>query len=285
MARIRSTHPGQWTDEDFVQCSPLTRLLVLALRNEADDHGVFEWKPLTIKMRLFPVDNVNVDEMLAEAEKFSQIQKFEVDGKSYGAIRNFCKYQRPKKPTYIYPLPNSMALFVACSDTSTEPVPHQFPTSTEKSPQRKEEGGREGGREEKKEHALRAVDSSREDFEAFWQAYPHKIGKGQAVKAFKAAIRKVPIAEMLEGIKRYVAHKPTDIAFCNPATWLNGERWLDQVAVVTPIANGGNPEVSRWKARVTGYQKNRFWLADQWGPPPDSPGFKGPRDILQQSAA
>ena len=31
MARIRSLHPGQWTDEAFVQCSAFARLLALGL--------------------------------------------------------------------------------------------------------------------------------------------------------------------------------------------------------------------------------------------------------------
>ena len=57
MARIRSLHPGQWTDEAFVAVSPLARLLALGLRNEADDEGVFPWKPVTLRMRLLPADN------------------------------------------------------------------------------------------------------------------------------------------------------------------------------------------------------------------------------------
>ena len=56
MPRIRSVHPGQWTDENFVSCRPTARLLALGLRNEADDQGIFEWKPLTLKMRLFAAD-------------------------------------------------------------------------------------------------------------------------------------------------------------------------------------------------------------------------------------
>lgn len=55
MARIRSTHPGQWTDEGFISCSPLARLLCLGIRNGADDQGIFEWKPATLNLRLLPV--------------------------------------------------------------------------------------------------------------------------------------------------------------------------------------------------------------------------------------
>ncbi|NUB17224.1 hypothetical protein GAY28_35745, partial [Azospirillum brasilense] len=105
MARIRSTFPGQWTDEDFVGCQPLARLLIIGLRNEADDQGVFEWKPVGLKMKLMPVDNVDMEALLADLEAHRQIIKFTAHGKVYGAIRNFVRFQRPKKPTKVHPLP------------------------------------------------------------------------------------------------------------------------------------------------------------------------------------
>ena len=112
MARIRSTHPGQWTDEDFVECSPLARLLCLGLRNEADDKGIFEWKPKGMKMRLLPADNADVDGLLAELVANNQIKGFEHQGKKYGAIRNFRKYQSPKTPNDVYPIPDDFRIYV-----------------------------------------------------------------------------------------------------------------------------------------------------------------------------
>jgi len=140
MARIRSTHPGQWSDEDFVACSMAARLLAIAIRNEADDQGIFEWKPLSLKMKLFPADQVDMDDMLAELVEHKHVIKFDHDGESYGAVRNFRKYQRPKKPTAIYPLPNELRTYVGLTDNGSEPVPHQDVTGTEKPPQM-EDGG------------------------------------------------------------------------------------------------------------------------------------------------
>lgn len=112
MARIRSTHPGQWTDEDFVTCSPLARLLCIAIRNEADDKGIFEWKPITLKMRLLPADSADVSELLEELVAAKQVKPFEIEGAKYGAIRNFRKYQRPKTPNDIYPMLNDFRKYV-----------------------------------------------------------------------------------------------------------------------------------------------------------------------------
>lgn len=125
MARIRSTHPGQWTDEEFVSVSFPARLLALAVRNEADDQGVFEWKPTTLKMRLFAADNVDVTELLAEIERANLVRKFTVGANHYGAIRNFRKYQRPKKPNSVYPIPAELRTYLYLDKPSSEPVENQ----------------------------------------------------------------------------------------------------------------------------------------------------------------
>lgn len=65
----------------------------------------------------------------------------------------------------------------------------------------------------------------------FWPAYPHKVGKADAVRAFGKARGKVELADMLAALRRYAA-KTDDRPWCNPATWLNGERWKDQPAVL-----------------------------------------------------
>lgn len=115
MARIRSLHPTQWTDEDFVALSPLARLLALGIRNECDDQGVFEWKPTTLKMRILPVDNVDVEGLLKELVECSQVVQFEADNRSYGAVRNFRRFQNPKKPNAVHPLPAELQYFVGIS--------------------------------------------------------------------------------------------------------------------------------------------------------------------------
>ncbi|KAA0572230.1 hypothetical protein FZ983_32180 [Azospirillum sp. B21] len=98
------------------------RELIKGLWCEADDRGVFEWKPGTIKARIMPADAVNVSDLLAELEKARFIAPFTVGERQFGAIRNFCKYQKPKKPTYPQPLPKSLYGWVAFSPTDTGSV-------------------------------------------------------------------------------------------------------------------------------------------------------------------
>lgn len=152
MSRIRSIHPGIWTDEEFVSLSAFARLLFIGLWNECDDKGTFEWKPLTLKMRLLPADNVEIDALLGELTAGGCVQKYEVNGKSYGAVRNFAKFQRPKKPNDVHPATAGILAFCAASsvqsNSDTEEVPDQFPTGGEIAPQMEDGGGREGEEEE-----------------------------------------------------------------------------------------------------------------------------------------
>jgi hypothetical protein len=105
MARIRSLHPEQFTDDDFVTCSPLARLLSLGVRNQADDNGIFEWNAVKLKMRVLPADNCEVPALLDELAASRQVLRFTVSGKEYGIIRNFQTFQRPKYPTFQHPTP------------------------------------------------------------------------------------------------------------------------------------------------------------------------------------
>lgn len=115
MARIRSVHPSLWTDEAFVQMATHTRLFLIGLWGESDDYGVFEWKPVTLKMRLAPADNVDATEMLAEAEAAGFIKRFDPSG-AFGAVRDFCVYQAPQRPKQVHPLPDDMKPWVAFQD-------------------------------------------------------------------------------------------------------------------------------------------------------------------------
>jgi hypothetical protein len=67
------------------------------------------------------------------------------------------------------------------------------------------------------------------DFEEFWDAYPRKVGKLAAQKAYGAARRKASAEAILAGVMAYKRHMPHDPMFRpHPATWLNAGRWMDE---------------------------------------------------------
>jgi uncharacterized protein YdaU (DUF1376 family) len=62
-------------------------------------------------------------------------------------------------------------------------------------------------------------------FAAFWSVYPRKDDKGHARKAWVKAIRKAPPEAIIAGCRGYPFKEARDFQPM-PATWLNGERWL-----------------------------------------------------------
>lgn len=223
MARIRSIHPGQWSDEDFVALSFPARLLALALRNIADDHGVFEWKPRTIKMQLLPADAIDVHPLLSELVGNNMVLEFESGGKRYGAIRNFTKWQRPKKPSYQYPCSELVLDYVGLKagefgtcepsdDASSPPVGNRFGTGSEIASQRKEEGGR---KKEEKDSCTKPAGriSYPPAFEEVWKAYPtdRLMSKKDGYQAWKKLSDedKALLAQSLPAFNAYCRSDPT----------------------------------------------------------------------------
>lgn len=81
----------------------------------------------------------------------------------------------------------------------------------------------------------RSADADRE-FEAWWSSYPRKVGKGRARAAYRAARRKAAPEKLAAAVAQQTplltAKGPE---FCpHPATWLNGERWLDEAPPPPP---------------------------------------------------
>lgn len=67
------------------------------------------------------------------------------------------------------------------------------------------------------------------DFERFWVAYPRKVAKGDARRAWlKSRQQRPELAEILAAIERAKVSDQWRRGFVPyPATWLNQERWSD----------------------------------------------------------
>lgn len=82
--------------------------------------------------------------------------------------------------------------------------------------------------------------SDKETFDRFWSAYPRKVGKPAAEKAWAKAVRSTPVETIMAGLSKYIAERQRDsrskedmLKFtAHPATWLNQERWNDSTGVI-----------------------------------------------------
>lgn len=89
-------------------------------------------------------------------------------------------------------------------------------------------------REDKRIKRVTKVTPKSEDdplFDMAWSEYPRKVGKGQARKAWNTAIKKEDPVKILEALEKHSmswdGKSPEYIPHLS--TWLNGERWLDDL--------------------------------------------------------
>ena len=74
-------------------------------------------------------------------------------------------------------------------------------------------------------------------FERFWEIYPRRDGKKDAVKAIEKALKIVDIETILNGVNRYKEFlKTTTQQTAMPASWLNKERWNDELKPASSVS-------------------------------------------------
>lgn len=287
MARIRSVHPSLFTDEAWVSCSPLARILYIGLWTDADDQGLFEWKPLQLKMRLLPGDAGDCAAMLAEIESAGLICRFQVGDRKYGAIKGFRKFQRPQKPNAIHPLPENMAEYVGISPTAPAPVPDQYDTPPVEA-QPMEDGG---GRVEEMEASLPvAADAAPEavktevwdsdaSFLAVWGAATPEMRKRAKSRRktwpeWLKAKRRLSPEDLLGAVRRYVREDPDVKRTGGPGLhlWLKDgtyENWLGSADAPAIQAKWAGPEalrkavvLARGDSFARSYLDPCFWSED-----------------------
>jgi len=99
------------------------------------------------------------------------------------------------------------------------------------------------------------------DFEAFWEAYPRKVGKGAARKAYGQAVKKTPPASILTALAGFDwSPDPKFIPY--PATWLNQERWLDVKEVRTDAQSRESEQKLNSAAFMVRRKIHAAWLSD-----------------------
>lgn len=89
-------------------------------------------------------------------------------------------------------------------------------------------------------------------FDDFWQIYPRRVAKLDAMKAFDKALKIAPAADIIAGARRYAAiqREPQFTAF--PATWLRAGRWMDEAEA--PRLTGVAAERERLRQEITDEQ-------------------------------
>lgn len=82
-----------------------------------------------------------------------------------------------------------------------------------------------------------------DDFQAFWQAYPRRVGRLAAMAQFARAVKLASVEDIVAGVQRYIETKPDYADWCQPVTFLRQGRWMDEpdAEIVKPDMRGHVP--------------------------------------------
>ncbi|MCD7812008.1 MAG: hypothetical protein LUG91_09225 [Ruminococcus sp.] len=238
MARTRNIKPAFFDNDTLGSLDPLIRLLFIGLWCIADRDGRLEDRPRRIKKTLLGYDDATAEEtsdMLQQLADNGFIIRYEVEGEKYIQVVNFCKHQNPnmkEKASEIPPPPGfETGSYIEYSTGMAQAVSKEAIDITPKLEQTNAD------------EAKISTDSTGKTllemrFSAFWEAYPKKKAK---VTAMKAWMRIKPTAELFEKIMSAVERykhsrewlKENGAYIPNPATWLNGGCWDDEIKEVT----------------------------------------------------
>ena len=136
MSRNRQISPDFWTWEAVIDCAPMTRLLFLGLQNFADDFGVQPLRPRTLRLQVFPgddLDDAGVRVLIEELETRGLVRRYEVEGVEYLAIVDWhllhrvgkrAQRRHPRDPA----LPPEPAVEPAPATATAPPIAEETPT-------------------------------------------------------------------------------------------------------------------------------------------------------------
>lgn len=250
MARIRTIKPEYWSSPDTASVDdPWARLLFIAMWNWADDMGRGVANPKELAGFAFPndekIDSADIRRMLGGIRRGFGVTFYQVRGRPYYAIPSWDGHQKidkrsggkhpapeegeewnpdPNGPPDLPRHPNS-AESAESSEDSTE-----SPPSSRRVPGAGT--GEQGNRGTGEEETPSAADATEpvaslpepDPFDEFWAAYPRKVEKRAAEKAWRAALkRKAKPEQIIAAANAYAARsRGVEARFVkHPASWLN----------------------------------------------------------------
>lgn len=229
MARGRMISKSLSTSQRFARVhevagrtAEFAQILYALLLAHADDFGRIEGDPFHIKHAIVPTSPrpvSSVGDALRTLAVVGLIDWYEVEGRKYIQINNFDDHQGGlhRRTASRFPAPSG-----------------KFPESIADSP-RTEQNRTElnRNRTEPPDGDGESRGSLRDRFERFWAAYPRKVGKGAAWRAWqKIAPSETLTAVMVVAVGEQALtpqwRKDGGQFVPHPATWLHQGRWDDE---------------------------------------------------------
>ena len=224
MARIRTIKPEFPQSESMGRLSRNARLLFVMLWTICDDHGRSRASSRMLASLLFPYDDDArglIDGWLEELTREHCITLYEHEGQNYLEVCNWLKHQKidhASKPLFPGPREGSR------KSREGSRNPRLGPRTKDQGPRTKEGT----------QKPSRSTDVEPDAFESkFWPAYPRKVAKTSAAKAFAkinpdAALLGVMLAALDRERRSKQWQREEGRFIPHAATWLNQRRWEDE---------------------------------------------------------
>lgn len=130
MARKRLISPEFFTHGALYDAEEATglplRLAFAGLWTASDRRGLFVWKPRELKLAILPYDPVDFDHVLHALEQSGFVRRYVVDGKTYGVIPSFRRWQTFHKHEKASNLPEPPEGWVATDIVRAESSSEEF---------------------------------------------------------------------------------------------------------------------------------------------------------------
>ncbi len=213
------------TSEKVNAMSDFQFRLWISLITYVDDYGRGDARPAVIRGTCFPLRerlaNKDIENALMGLAGIGCVGLYEVDGRPYLYFPNWEQHQTIRNKRSKFPAPADgelKAIENNCNQMKANvPVIQSNPIQVESET------------ETETEARARA-------FDAFWIAYPKKVGKEAARKAFAKV--KAPVETLIAAVKQQKNSpqwkKENGQFIPNPATWLNQGRWEDEIPGTAP---------------------------------------------------
>jgi len=234
MPRRRFLSPEFFKDEDLATLPFEARLLYAGLWCYADRDGRLEDRPKYLKAEIFPYDRIDVEKLLSLLSNPTLpdrplkvfIRRYAIEGKQLIDIPEFLKHQSP----HHHEPESKLTPFVGTTTDNGGRSTDIVGTTTDTSDMLVERGERTKERGQRREEG---------GFDQFWQVYPKRKARADALKAWK---KLKPTTELLTTILAAIERVKVSPGWQEekgkyiplPATWLNGRRWEDETEVTLP---------------------------------------------------
>lgn len=221
-------HLSLWSSEQVSKLSRDARILYIGLITLGDDDGRLKGSPLLIRSQIFPYDDdikvSDVSKWLGEIEAQKLIARYEIEGTSYYYHPKWEDYQllrEDRRRESNIPAPLFEFSGIATNGQQND---NQMTT---KSPHKISKV---------KISKVKIIDTVGADggFQVFWGKYPRKVSRKAAWKVWqKIKPDEALLSKILRSLEVYSASdqwvKDAGRYIPHAATWLNGERWEDEV--------------------------------------------------------